>query len=225
MRGKLKKKIFIFFLLLIIIYNLIYYAAASSAAASSAAASSAAASSAAAHNSNKPFTFTYIYTEDFLNKKEFHTLLTLLEKYNTPLNNSQEINKNLVRYNLIINENHITQLLKKYTPQIRALVQNPKIYLANNFPIEYRKYTHGSYMKKHIDTLIYKIPQYECIFTLSNNTDSFTNLAGKKISAKPNSLMIVRALGVEHEVTKVNKGERKFLKFIFTETDEKVLIY
>jgi hypothetical protein len=47
-------------------------------------------------------------------------------------------------------------------------------------------------------------------------------MAGKPIKAQPNSLMIVRAQGIEHEVTKVTQGERKFLKFIFTETDEKV---
>jgi hypothetical protein len=30
----------------------------------------------------------------------------------------------------------------------------------------------------------------------------------------------VKAQGIEHEVTKVTQGERKFLKFIFTETDQ-----
>ena len=81
-------------------------------------------------------------------------------------------------------------------------------------------------MNKHKDHLIYKIPQYECILTLSNSTDSYTILEpqgkadNKKIKSKPNSLIIVKAQGIEHEVTTVNQGERYFLKFIFTETDQ-----
>jgi hypothetical protein len=78
----------------------------------------------------------------------------------------------------------------------------------------------GSFMKKHRDTMIYKIPQYECILTLTNTTDSVTDMNGTQIKSEPNSLIIVRANGIPHSVTKVNKGERKFLKFIFTETDE-----
>ena len=77
-------------------------------------------------------------------------------------------------------------------------------------------------MKKHKDTLIYNIPQYECVLTLSNTTDSVTIMGGNKsIKARPNSLIIVRAQGIEHEVTKVTTGERTFLKFIFTATDER----
>ena len=70
------------------------------------------------------------------------------------------------------------------------------------------------------DVQIYKLPQYECVLTLSNSTDSFTDIEGRKIKAEPNSIIILKANGVEHEVTKVTHGERKFLKFIFTETDE-----
>lgn len=169
---------------------------------------------------NRPF--TYVYVNDFLDKADYALLVNELQKYNERLNYAKETTDNVVRYNLVMNEPQITQLLRKYQPAINHLTQNPRIYLATNFPIEYRQYVPGSYMKKHQDQLIYKIPQYECVLTLSNTTDSVTTMAGKPIKAQPNSLMIVRAQGIEHEVTKVTQGERKFLKFIFTETDEKV---
>jgi hypothetical protein len=122
----------------------------------------------------------------------------------------------------VVTDPTIIRILQKYTPVFKDLTQNPNIYLAKNFPIEYRKYVPGSFMKKHRDALIYRIPQYECVLTLSNTTDSVTDMEGTQLKAQPNSLIIVRAQGIEHEVTKVTNGERKFLKFIFTETDDRV---
>jgi len=170
----------------------------------------------------------YIYKENFLEQDDYNKLLKELSLYNERLNNSKEISSNLIRYNLEIDTNStnslnpVTIILKKYEPIIKQLTHNPAIHLANNFPIEYRKYVPGSFMQKHRDVLIYKMPQYECVLTLSNTTDSVTNMEDTPIKALPNSLIIVKALGVEHEVTKVTEGERKFLKFIFTETDERV---
>lgn len=170
----------------------------------------------------------YIYKENFLKQDDYINLLNELKKYDDQLNYSKEDSSNLIRYNLVIDSNHtytnnaVTNILKKYQGEIRSITQNQSIYLAKDFPIEYRKYVPGSFMQKHKDTLIYKVPQYECVLTLSNTTDSVTKMKDTPIKATPNSLIVVKALGVEHEVTKVNKGERKFLKFIFTETDHKL---
>jgi hypothetical protein len=170
---------------------------------------------------------TYIYKEKFLKEDDFANLVKELTHYNECLDASKEIAVNVIRYNLAIDTNSsgslhpVTAILKKYEPIIRELAGQDNIYLAKNFPIEYRKYVPGSFMRKHIDTLIYKIPQYECVLTLSNTTDSVTNMKDVPVKAAPNSLMMVKALGIEHEVTPVTKGERKFLKFIFTETDER----
>ena len=164
--------------------------------------------------------FRYVYKDDFMSSNDFENLLCELEKYNEKLNKSKEEYPNLIRFNLKMDSPIINSMIKKYENKIKSLTKNYSIYLAKNFPIEYRKYVPGSFMTKHQDTLIYKLPQYECVFTLSNTTDSYTDIEGRKISSKPNSLIIVKALGVEHEVSKVTKGERKFLKFIFTETDE-----
>jgi len=170
---------------------------------------------------------TYIYKEKFLKEDDFANLVKELTHYNECLDASKEIAVNVIRFNLTVDTNSsgslhpVTAILKKYEPAIRQLAGQDNIYLAKNFPIEYRKYVPGSFMRKHIDTLIYKIPQYECVLTLSNTTDSVTNMKDVPVKAAPNSLMMVKALGIEHEVTPVTKGERKFLKFIFTETDER----
>jgi len=165
--------------------------------------------------------FTYVYDKNFLEKKDFLLLLKELKKYDNLLDNSEDLDlEKYYRFNLPLNSRIVKNLLKKYENKIRKLTGNDKIYLANNFDIEYRKYVLGSYMNKHRDFQIYKKPQYECVLTITNSTDSITNIEGYNISSKPNSLIIVKANGVEHEVTRVNKGERKFLKFIFTETDE-----
>lgn len=166
--------------------------------------------------------FSYCYIENFLKNNDLTQIKSELKNYDQKLNNSLDNYRNVYRYNTPISSIKIRNILESYsyTNKIRASTNNNKIYLANNFPIEYRKYVSGSFMKKHRDVLIYKKPQYECILTLSNSTDSFTILGNKQIRSKPNSLIIVKAQGIEHEVTKVNEGERYFLKFIFTETDQ-----
>lgn len=172
------------------------------------------------HKSKKDFSYCYI--ENFLTNNDLIQLNNELKNYDQKLDDSLEDYINVYRYNTPINSIKIRNILASYTNKIRENTNNNKIYLANNFPIEYRKYIEGSFMSKHKDELIYKKPQYECILTLSNSTDSYTifGKSNKKIKSKPNSLIIVKAQGIEHEVTKVNKGERHFLKFIFTETDQ-----
>ena len=169
------------------------------------------------HKSKKDFSYSYI--ENFLTNNDLIQLNNELKNYDQKLENSLEDYQNVYRYNTPIDSIKIRNILASYTNKIRGNTNNNKIYLANNFPIEYRKYIKGSFMNKHRDQLIYKKPQYECILTLSNSTDSYTILGHKKIKSKPNSLIIVKAQGIEHEVTRVNEGERYFLKFIFTETD------
>lgn len=164
--------------------------------------------------------FSYIYEKKFMSDYDFNLLKLELEKADPALEKSLQKLPNLYRYNLIIESPIIKKIIKSYEEKIKKLVINKKIYLANNFPIEYRKYVKGSFMNKHKDILIYKIPQYECVFTISNTTDSKTIIGDKQIKSEPNSIIILKANGIEHEVTKVNDGERKFLKFIFTETDK-----
>ena len=86
-------------------------------------------------------------------------------------------------------------------------------------------------MHWHCDMPLYQEPQYECVYTLSNTTDSTTQwkkyttscLKGeeeiiKEVSTKANSLILVKADAVEHQVTPVTYGDRYILKFIYTTT-------
>ena len=160
--------------------------------------------------------FSYVYHKNFLNKNDFNIVMNEIDQIN---NINFEKSNNVERYNDKLNSPKIQQILQKYTNKINKLTNNYNIYLATNFPIEYRKYIKDSFMSKHKDTILYTIPQYECILTLTNSTDSYTIFDDKKIRPEINSLVIVQAGGIEHQVTKVTKGERKFIKFIFTETD------
>jgi hypothetical protein len=161
----------------------------------------------------------YVYEKKFMSEYDFNLLKSELEIVDPMLEKSLQKLPNLYRYNFNIESTVVKKIIKSYEEKIKKLVANKKIYLANNFPIEYRKYVKGSFMNKHKDEQIYKIPQYECVLTISNTTDSKTIIGDHQIKSEPNSIIILKANGIEHEVTKVNQGERKFLKFIFTETD------
>ena len=67
------------------------------------------------------------------------------------------------------------------------------------FPIEYRKYETGSQgMDWHQDKALFKDPYYECVLTLTNDSDSlFEFMIDDKINSvepKPNSLILVKGL-------------------------------
>lgn len=176
-------------------------------------------------NKNKDF---YAYVHNFLSDEDFLTIKNECLSYNHLLSDGVENNYINRRKNIEIVSKCVQEILNKeiYREKLRRITNNPKIYLAHNFPIEYRKYEKDSFMRRHSDTLIYRIPQYECVYTLFNQSDTktvFYDDNGKTIEtiqSEPNSLMILRANGVEHEVLPVTYGERFFLKFIFTETDE-----
>jgi len=95
----------------------------------------------------------------------------------------------------------------------------------SDFPIEYRIYpTKSPGMRCHTDTLLYDLPQYEVVLTISNSSDSFTNWYSynndeHKIYTKPNSLLLVKAKGNIHCVSPINKGKRSIIKYIYTQSN------
>jgi hypothetical protein len=108
---------------------------------------------------------------------------------------------------------------KEFIEKVRKLIGNDKLVPYLKIPIEYRKYKNGSYMKWHRDTKMIKDQlQYECVITLTNTSDSLTLLDKilylDKISTEPNSILIVRARGIRHMVTKTIEGSRTILKFV-----------
>ena len=111
---------------------------------------------------------------------------------------------------------------KTFINKVRSITGNPKLKPCSEVPIEYRKYVKGSHMDWHRDDKM--LPdqlQYECVITLSNTSDSKTLFRKKNrieaISSEPNSIIVVRAQGIPHKVTKTNKGERTILKIVFKE--------
>lgn len=125
---------------------------------------------------------------------------------------------------VISNDDPIIPIIcnNKFIEKVRKLTGNNKLRPCLYIPIEYRKYIVGAKMDWHIDTQILDDqPQYECVITISNTSDSLTQMKVKTgiktLKTKENSLLVVRANGVSHQVTKVNKGVRTIIKMVFYE--------
>jgi hypothetical protein len=158
------------------------------------------------------------YIEDFLSDEEYN----YINNYFKNINNLKSEKFRLIKP--IFDEN-IDNIFysEKYINKIKNVInENIK---KSDFPIEFRIYPEGSSgMKCHKDTLLYEIPQYEMVYTIENESDSYTNWYSyfgwnNKIYTKPNSLIIVKAQGNIHCVSPINKGFRKILKLIYTQTN------
>ena len=160
-----------------------------------------------------------IYIENFLDENDYINILSLDKnkdnfmyekfRYIKPL-------KNGFTYDIFYN--------KKYMDKVQRYI-NTKIY-PSDFPIEHRFYHKESAgMDWHKDTLLYTKPQYEAIFTITNNSESKTQWEDDfgnrhELWTKPNSLLIVKAQGYKHHVTPPISGEREILKLIYTQTND-----
>ncbi len=159
-----------------------------------------------------------IYIENFLDKNDYKNILTLdKNKDNFIHENFRYIKplKNGITYDIFYN--------KKYMNKVQRYI-NTKIY-PSDFPIEHRFYhKESSGMGWHKDTLLYTKPQYEAIYTITNQSESMTQWKDEnnklhKIWTSPNSILIVKAQGYEHNVTPPISGEREILKLIYTQTN------
>jgi len=136
-----------------------------------------------------------IYIPDFLDQKDYHRLLKLIRNDSRPYGiNRNGLQKKTINSEQINDLFYSDQQVQKLNRITNNVVRRSKI------PIEYRIYQKNKGMNWHKDILLYKEPQYECVFTVSNSSTSRTEYidhTGKKHSVwtKPNSLMIVRADG------------------------------
>jgi len=74
---------------------------------------------------------------------------------------------------------------------------------------------------------MYSWPQYELVYTVDNTSDSETQWLTESGDLRaevtlPNSLIALRAEGLEHRVTPSKRGERTIIKFAYTTTDLKL---
>ena len=162
-----------------------------------------------------------LYLEDFLSEKEYQEILSLDTDKNKFKNENfrfiKPLKKDNITYEIFYSNKIINELKDK--------LNNNNI-KSCDFPIEHRIYPVGSEgMQWHSDTLMYDKPQYEAIYTIRNNSDSFTGwIDGKdeyqKLWTKPNSLLVVKAQGYKHHVTPPISGEREILKLIYTQSDK-----
>jgi hypothetical protein len=173
-----------------------------------------------------PETHACCYHTDFLSPNDFQQICHDFASRTHGM--KSENLANVRRENLFVPRDSPTyHILEKYQEKLRRFLGNGRVHLAQSHPIEYRRYQAGSFMQRHRDVQLYQTPQYECILTLSNTTDSqtlfyFDENHPLRISPLPNSIMFVRANGVPHEVLPVTKGERSFIKFIMTETEDRM---
>ena len=166
----------------------------------------------------KKCTDNVYYIENFLEIEEFN----YIKQY---VNNIDYLKNEGFRYVKKIDNDNINNIFysNKYISKIKKIINNNII--KSNLPIEYRIYPEGSKgMKCHKDTLLYDKPQYEIVFTIENNSDSFTNYYSKNgknniIYTKPNSLLIIKANENIHCVSPVSKGYRTILKLVYTQTN------
>ena len=82
-----------------------------------------------------------------------------------------------------------------------------------------------THMYTHTHTRIHA--QLELIYTVENDSDSFTSWrlpSGEFVKERtlPNSLLILEAEGAEHGVSTLTRGERSIIKAIFTDTQEQL---
>ena len=172
-------------------------------------------------------TYSYIYEKNALSELNFKDLLSLCKNIsNTEMSLDPKATNRLMYQ--FTKDNELTLKVnfllfnKSLIEKIRDVTGNQKLVPCLEVPVEYRKYSNGSYMNWHFDTKILEDQyQYECVLTLTNTSDSLTImnriLYNDEISSEPNSLMIVRAHGILHKVTETTKGERTILKFVLYE--------
>ena len=162
------------------------------------------------------------YIENFFSKDEFKTILNTINSHTskeTPINESFRLTYP-ISSKIIENMFYSDKTLNK----IKNITHNKHIY-KSIFPIEYRIYPLNSKgMKCHKDLLLYKLPQYEAVFTIKNTSDSYTtwhdinNKKKHKIYTKPNSLLLVKANSNVHCVSPITRGSRSIIKLIYTQT-------
>lgn len=173
------------------------------------------------------FRYNAIYEKNILSKRIFDKILLLCNEIGTEQMELDDKASKRLMYQFK-KDDPKTKLIEKliynkeFIEKVRKLIGNNKLVPYLKIPIEYRKYQKGGYMKWHRDTKMLKDQlQYECVITLTNTSDSLTLLDKvlywDKISTEPNSILIVRARGIRHMVTKTINGSRTILKFVFYE--------
>lgn len=92
-----------------------------------------------------------------------------------------------------------------------------------DYPIELRACDVGSEMDWHRDVVMYEPAQWECVFTVRNDSDSETEWIvdegtgeTRAVRTSAGSVIVVRAGGAMHRVLPSTRGERVVVKALYT---------
>eukprot|EP00549_Striatella_unipunctata_P005031 CAMPEP_0118675876 /NCGR_PEP_ID=MMETSP0800-20121206/1708_1 /TAXON_ID=210618 ORGANISM="Striatella unipunctata, Strain CCMP2910" /NCGR_SAMPLE_ID=MMETSP0800 /ASSEMBLY_ACC=CAM_ASM_000638 /LENGTH=283 /DNA_ID=CAMNT_0006571273 /DNA_START=28 /DNA_END=879 /DNA_ORIENTATION=- len=114
-------------------------------------------------------------------------------------------------------------------------IMSPAWTLSDVVPVELRVYEkQGAGMEWHVDDVLYDPPQIEVVLTLENVSDCITqwkpqvvrsckNTTLVRTETDANSILLLRAGGVEHAVTPLSFGRRVILKFVYIEAGATLL--
>jgi len=170
------------------------------------------------------FYYSSIYQKNILSPAHFQQIQNLCKPYNeSNMVLDPKANGRLMHVFSVKDPIYSVLFQPDFIEKIRKLCGNSRLVPCLEIPIEYRKYLLGSNMMWHSDVQMLPNLQYECVITLENTSDSKTiaknwcGLFTRELTTEPNSILIVRAKGVEHCVTTTTKGSRTILKFVFCE--------
>ena len=153
-----------------------------------------------------------------------YTIFNNIQQYCNKLNNNLKLDN---RYNTRktyfcspVKDKYLYDLIysKKFMDFIKKSC-NLSYCSYSDFPIEYRKYETGSEgMCWHKDKSLFNKSYYECVLTINNTSNSrflfeFNNNI-YTIIPRNNLLVLVKPNTINHKVTKLDYGDRYFLKFI-----------
>jgi len=165
----------------------------------------------------------FLYVPQFLSENDHRHLLAELSGVQLQSENNRLAPGRLRTYIQPGSKTHQVFTSRQLSDYFSHVFNRPLVSGASRIPIEYRKYPSGSTgMSWHRDVPLIG-HQYECVYTLTNTSDSRTiwrDVFGNEhpIWTEPNSLIVVQAAGVEHAVTPVTTGERTIVKFVFCDT-------
>lgn len=162
------------------------------------------------HKDQDMITFNNVLTEN-----EFNAVSDIVDKYRC----KQEHTSKCSTYPLSVPHSTKVKDTIIYAVQNELEISMGKLIEQDKFPAEYRKYhTSSSGMDWHKDKAIYDTLYYECVFTLSNTSDSvflYIDQYGNKqtIVTQPNMLICLTPGTVLHSVSQLTYGEREIIKF------------
>eukprot|EP00747_Dinoflagellata_sp_TGD_P188370 gnl/TRDRNA2_/TRDRNA2_47293_c0_seq1.p1 gnl/TRDRNA2_/TRDRNA2_47293_c0~~gnl/TRDRNA2_/TRDRNA2_47293_c0_seq1.p1 ORF type:complete len:372 (-),score=42.35 gnl/TRDRNA2_/TRDRNA2_47293_c0_seq1:64-1179(-) len=170
------------------------------------------------------------YIHDFLPEDEFHKVQSGCEKLRKKL--KEDYSTAVGRLGAMVPpSNGAFKVFSAATlvSRLAELTAQPELRIGD-YPVEVRLYKPGAFMDWHQDVSLYAEPQYELIYTVTNDSNALTewfDIRGVLTSVRPppNSLILLRADGASHRVVPATEGERLIIKALYTTSFAKTEAY